>query len=211
MADSINLELDTVRVLIDRIRTGDSSAQSELVNQIQSYVSLMADKNLDQDVRNCVGPSDVVQQTMIIMVRGIDGFQGKSTREFFGWLNKIIKNEALKIRRDLTRQKRDLRRQKSLGAVVGDSRMSFEPEEEHLTPQSNAIATERVELFHLALSRLSDDYTMVIRLRNLQQLSFPEIAEKMNRTKDSVTKLWCRAVIKFKQELEALDDDSRQR
>jgi len=95
MADSLNLELDTVRILIERVRTGDDSAQSELVQQVQSYVSLMADKNLDQKLRHVVGPSDIVQQTMIKLVNGIGQFQGDSTPEFFGWLNKIIEREYL--------------------------------------------------------------------------------------------------------------------
>ena len=206
MTDSINLELDTVRILIDRVRTGDPAAQSDLVNQIQSYVSLMADKNLDQNLRGVIGPSDIVQLTMMKLVNGIDNFEGQSTPEFFGWLNKIIENEALKSRRDMTRQKRDIRRRRSLENMTDDSRMAFDPKAENATPQSSALAAERVDLLHAAMEGLPEDYATVIRLRNLEQLSFAEVAEKMGRSKDSVSKLWYRAVLKMKQQLENLDD-----
>ena len=207
MADSLDLELDTVRLLIDQIRDGNDSARSELINQIQSYVGLMADHNLDKAVRAHIAPSDIVQQTMIKMVNGIDNFKGESTPEFFGWLNKIIRNEAFKARRDLTRQKRDFRRQQSLGQARDDSRMNLDLEEQQLTPQSNAMAKERVEVFHKALNGLTEDYATVIRLRNLENLSIAEIAKKMGRTKDAVNRLWYRAVLKFEKELGKLDDN----
>lgn len=215
MADSMNLELDTVRILIERIRSGDQSAQStaesELVNHIQSYVSIMADQKLDPKFRAHVGPSDIVQQTLMKIVDGIDQFQGESTQEFFGWVNRIVQNETLKSYRDLTRQKRDVRRERSLVRSSGDSLRLFELEEKHRTPQSNALAVERVQLFHAALGRLPEEYATVIRLRNLEQLPFVEVADRMGRTENSASKLWYRAVLKFKQELEALDDNSRQR
>lgn len=210
LAESVKLEPDTVRILIERIREGDESAQSELVNQIQSYVVIMADQNLDNQIRACVGPSDIVQQTMMKMVDGIDQFKGQTTPEFFGWVNMIIKNEALKSRRDQTRQKRDVRRRQSLDVMQNDSQLGFEPEQTQLTPQSDALAKERIETFHLALSRLSDEHATIIRMRNLDNLSFTEISEQLGRTKDSVSKLWYRAILKFKKELGALDEDTRQ-
>lgn len=205
----MNLEMDTVRILIERVRDGDRAAQSELVQQIQSYVTIMADHSLDPSIRAQVGPSDIVQQTMIKMIDGIGEFNGNSKPEFFGWLNTIVQNEALKSLRDLTRQKRDVRRQKSLSLLTGDSARSFAPVESKMTPPSAAVANERINLFHEALAKLSPDYATVIRLRNLDQLAFPEIAERMGRTPNSVSKLWIRAVVKFKKELEALDDNSR--
>ena len=210
MADSLNFELDSVRILIDRVRCGERNAHPEFVDQIQSYVGMMANQKLDREIRAHVAPSDIVQQTMIQMIAGIDQFAGDSTEEFFGWLNRIIQNKALKSRRDLTRQKRNIRRQKSLGPNEREFRADFEPEQRLLTPQSNAMATERIEIFHQALSKLTADDRTVIRLRSLDQLSFTDIAHKVNRTKDSVSSLWYRAVVKFKKELEALDDDSRQ-
>jgi len=210
MPNSTNIELDSVRILVSRIREGDQSARSQLASQVQSYLSMMADKNLSNQVRSNLGPSDVVQMTLIKMVDGIENFRGTSTREFFGWLNEIVKNEARKASRDLTRQKRDIRRQRSIHDPEHESRAFGGLYDLNVTPQSKAIAEERIQMFHKALSRLSDDYATVIRLRNLEQLEFKAIAEKMCRTVNAVSKIWCRAILKFEQELELLNEQSRQ-
>jgi RNA polymerase sigma-70 factor (ECF subfamily) len=210
MPNSSKLELDTVRILISRVRDGDESARGDLAIQVQSYLSMMADRNLNDQVRGNVGPSDVVQLTLMKMVDGIDNFRGNSTPEFYGWLNGIVKNEARKVSRDLTRKKRDIRRQQSIDDQEKGSRGFGGIQAHEVTPQSSALAKERIELFHLALSRLSDDYATVIRLRNLEQLSFNDIAVKMNRTVNAVSKIWHRAILKFEQELELLNEQSRQ-
>ena len=171
--------MDTFRILLNRIREGDQLLQSDLVNQLQSYVIMMADRTLYQDIRAGIGPSDVAQKLMIKMLGAIDQYQGNTSSEFFGWLNRIIENEVKQSHRDLTRQKRDIRRRTSLGQIVDDSQLNLEPEECQLTPQSNALAAERVEIFHAALKNLPEDYQTVIRLRNLEQLSFPDVAKRM--------------------------------
>ncbi len=122
MPNSSNIELDTVRMLISRVRDGEESARSELVAQVQSYLGIMADQNLNRQICAKVGPSDIVQLTLIRMIDGIDNFRGSSTPEFFGWLNEIVKNESRKATRDLTRQKRDVRRQCSIHDQENGSR-----------------------------------------------------------------------------------------
>jgi RNA polymerase sigma-70 factor (ECF subfamily) len=54
-----------------------------------------------------------------------------------------------------------------------------------------------------ALEKLPEDYRMAILLRNIQGLSFSEVAAAMNRTVDSVEKLWVRGLAKLKQQLDS--------
>jgi len=49
-----------------------------------------------------------------------------------------------------------------------------------------------------ALERLPEDYREVIVLRNLQGLSFPEVAERMGRSVGSVEKLWMRGLARLR-------------
>ncbi len=209
MNDAPKLDLDTVRILIDQARGGDQEAQSDLAKQVQRYLAIRADQQLNKSLRTNLHPSDIVQKTLIKMVQGIENFRGTSTEEFYGWLNKIILHETSKADRDLKRQKRDIRRQRTIGGQDSRDFHVSEPTDYNPTPGTNAIANERLELFHQALSRLPDDYATVIRLRNLDQLSFKEIADQMKRSVDSVSKLWYRAVVSFQRELEQLDDNSQ--
>ena len=62
------------------------------------------------------------------------------------------------------------------------------------TPSQQAARREQAVLLAEALARLPEDYREVIILRHLEGLTFPEVAERMGRTVDSVKKLWARGL-----------------
>jgi len=93
-------------------------------------------------------------------------------------------------------------------AADNSSMLPMDPVDLQATPQTNALSKERVELFHSLLKRLPDDYAEVIMLRNLQQLSFREIGDKMDRTEGAAGKLWDRAISKFQQELNRMSEEA---
>jgi RNA polymerase sigma-70 factor (ECF subfamily) len=55
------------------------------------------------------------------------------------------------------------------------------------------------------LAKLTSDYRDVIVLRNLQGLSFEQVAERMNRKPGTVRMLWLRAIEKFRQVYEPIE------
>jgi RNA polymerase sigma-70 factor (ECF subfamily) len=59
---------------------------------------------------------------------------------------------------------------------------------------------EQTLLVAEAMSRLPDDYQTVLVLRHLEGLTFPQVAERMNKTLDSVEKLWLRGLTRLKKE-----------
>ena len=208
--DEINeeeLELDTVRLLIEQAREGDMQAKSELAVQVQSYLSMMADRKLNPAIRSNVNPSDIVQHTLIRMVDGIDNFRGTTRAEFFGWLNKIVHNESSRANRRFHSKKRDITRERSMAQQETGSFFFAEPSDSQPTPQTNALSQERIQLLYELLKKLPEDYAEVIRLRNLEQLSFREIGEKMERSEAAANKLWNRAIAKFQTELEKSNGD----
>jgi RNA polymerase sigma-70 factor (ECF subfamily) len=207
-ADSASLDLDTVRILVGRAKAGDDDAHSLLARQVQSYLKVMADRNMPAVLRDHQNVSDIVQKTMIQMINGIGKFRGESTREFYGWLNQILKNESNKATRDLTRQKRDVRKTQSL--EVAD--VAFRNQgavDKNPSPRSEMIANERIALFHQAMERLSEHDAAVIRLRSLEEKPFKEIAQEMDRSVEAVSKLWVRAMAKLQDELQQLGYDSQ--
>jgi RNA polymerase sigma-70 factor (ECF subfamily) len=204
-----SLDPDTVRLLIQDLRGGDSEAKSKLASHVQSYLNIMAGNKISPALRAHLNPSDIVQQSLIQMVNGIDNFRGNSSKEFYAWLTQIIRNESNKAARDLTRQKRDVRKQVSMNQVTpNDSWATFETIDPHATPGTEAIANERMELFNRTLESMPEDYAKVIQLRILEQLTFTEIADKLDRSPDSVSKLWYRAVNRFQKEIERTDEQS---
>jgi RNA polymerase sigma-70 factor (ECF subfamily) len=49
-----------------------------------------------------------------------------------------------------------------------------------------------------ALARLPEDYREIVMLRHLEDLPFAEVAVRMNRSVDSVQKLWVRALARLR-------------
>src|SRR5262249_29148188 len=62
------------------------------------------------------------------------------------------------------------------------------------SPSQQVSHREQGVLLADALSRLPEDYREVLILRHLEDLSFPVIAQRMERTLDSVKKLWLRGL-----------------
>jgi RNA polymerase sigma-70 factor (ECF subfamily) len=54
------------------------------------------------------------------------------------------------------------------------------------------------------LEQLPSDYREVLVLRNLEGLTFPQVAERMGRSLDSVEKLWIRGLARLQQVLEGV-------
>jgi RNA polymerase sigma-70 factor (ECF subfamily) len=66
------------------------------------------------------------------------------------------------------------------------------------TPSHQAASREQAVLLADALARLPADYREALVLRHLEGLSFPDVARRMDRTVDSVQKLWVRALARLR-------------
>ena len=128
--------------------------------------------------------------------------QGSTSAEFYGWLNSILKNEVHSTRRDLQRQRRDIRREIEQGSDI-HAGISLPNE---ATPEKLLQQQEKLARFEAVIKQLSPDHAEVIELRSIQELPFEEVAKRMDRSVNAVSKLWNRAVIALQQELSKLDD-----
>jgi RNA polymerase sigma-70 factor (ECF subfamily) len=72
------------------------------------------------------------------------------------------------------------------------------------SPSQQAARRELTVLLADALARLPGPYREVLILRHLEELSFPEVAERMGRTLDSVKNLWARALPRLRRSLRGL-------
>jgi RNA polymerase sigma-70 factor (ECF subfamily) len=182
-------------------RQGDEAACSEICRQVQQHLEGMAARDLDQRLRGKLNPSDIAQQAMLRMVDGLEDFRGSSSGEFYAWLNAILKNEIYSTRRDFTRQRRDVRRE---DAMACNAVVSKEGVQEN--PERAVHQREQLERFREVIQRLPEDYATVIQLRSLEEMPFAEVADRMGRSVDAVSKLWSRALVKLTEELNKLDE-----
>lgn len=193
--------------LLDEARRGDSIALGRLLEAYRQYLTLLARLQIDRTLRVKLDASDVVQETFLEAHRDFNGFRGLSVGELVAWLRQIlVRNLANQVRHYRGTKRRDIRLEQSIGAAVDQS-------SEHLSayvtaaiasPSHDAARCESAVILANALSRLPADYRDVLILRNLEELSFPEVAARMDRSLDSVKKLWVRGLAQLRRLLPEL-------
>jgi RNA polymerase sigma-70 factor (ECF subfamily) len=190
--------------LIGLARAGDTTALGRLMESYRDYLLLLARLQIDQRLQSKVDAADVVQETFLEAHRDFGQFQGTTEGQFLAWLRQVLAtNLANLLRRYLGTQGRDVRleRQLALDLDQSSSNLNLVLACPQSTPSQQAARREQAVLLANALGCLPPDYREVIVLRNLQGLSFPEVAGRMGRTIDSVEKLWARGLAQLRRAL----------
>lgn len=192
--------------LLGMARAGDGQALGELLELYRNYLALMARLQVGRRLQGKVDPSDLVQETFLEAHRDFHQFRGRTEAELVGWLRQILAtNLANAVRRYYGTQRRDMNLERELTREFDESWKALDrglvaPQS---SPSHQASRREQAVLLADALQRLPDDYRETIVLRHLEGLTFPEVAERMDRTEDSVKKLWARALARLRRSLEA--------
>ena len=66
------------------------------------------------------------------------------------------------------------------------------------SPSQHAARREQAVILANALQQLPEHYREVIILHQLEDLAFPEVAERLGRSVDSVKNLWIRALTRLR-------------
>ena len=189
-------------------QSGCPHALGQLYEQCHRYLMLIANRELDIQLRAKLGPSDVVQETMLKAQRSFDGFVGSSEGELRAWLRTILLNSVRDAaRRYQSGSKRDVRRERELHAVLSDQSEAA-PFNQPESPSRQMMAAEQAAALRAALLRLPEDYRQVILLRNIERLSFQEIGARLQRSNEAARKLWVRAVDRLRELLGAGNERS---
>ncbi len=192
-------------LLLDSARRGDRNSLGELLQWYCNYLTILASTQLDRRLQRRLSPSDLVQDTLLAAQRDFPDFRGQSERELLGWLRQILINSLHRaIEVHLKAGKRDLRREVSLDEMttsMDKSAVRFGAilAGDGTSPSSPVHARERAVALADELAKLPEHYREVIVLRNLQGLTFEEIAKQMDKSVGAVRMLWLRAIDKFKE------------
>ena len=192
-----------INTLLNNARQGVSDDLGTLLQLYRNYLSILADTQIGQRLRVRVSPSDIVQETMLAAHRDFQKFRGCTEREFMAWLRQVLINTIHRtVDTHLKAKRRDVRREVSIEVLgkMGQSAIDFLQAFADRGPSPSEPLREREAAVALAdqLAKLRPQYREVIVLRNLQGLSFQEVAQRMDRSTNAVRMLWLRAIEKFK-------------
>jgi RNA polymerase sigma-70 factor (ECF subfamily) len=188
--------------LLRQVRAGDGPALGPLLERYRNYLAVLARTQLGRRLQGKVDPLDVVQETFLEAHRDFAQFRGTTEAEFARWLRQALAtNLANLLRRYYGTQSRDVRLECELEVDLDHSSqvLGQAVAAPHSTPSQQAARREQAVLLADALEGLPADYRDVIILRHLEGLTFPEVARRLNRTVDSVEKLWARGLTRLRQ------------
>ncbi len=156
--------------LVKRVQAGDSAAFDILVQKYQHKVVNLIGRFVS-DKAECY---DIAQDTFIKAYRAIGNFRGDS--QFYTWLYRIASNTAKNYLASRAR--------KSPSYVVDvEDAEHFEGEsglKEYATPENLLLTEEIRNTVFAAIEALPDDLRSAISLREIEGLSYEEIAEVMD-------------------------------
>jgi RNA polymerase sigma-70 factor, ECF subfamily len=185
---------DALAGRLNAARAGSADALGEALQAYRGYLMLIAEEELEPDLRAKSGPSDLVQETFVKAQRDFAGFRGGTEAEWRAWLRRILLN-ALADLRDHYRGTAKRRVDREVALTPEDS--SQDPggnlAADQPTPSKWAVDQEQTEALRRLLEALPEDYRLVLRLRYEEDRSFEEISRVMNRSVNAVQKLWARA------------------
>lgn len=183
-----------VNAILDRVRQGEDSAFDELVALFQRPMFNLAYRMLN----NYEDANDAAQDIFIKVYNSLDKFRGDS--KFSTWLYTLGSNTCRnKIRK---RNRINQREVVSLDDTFEDSdnsKLTF------VDPAADAIELiknkEVKELVEKAISELGDDYQRVIIMRDLEHLTYEEVAQATGSSMGTVKSRLSRARALVKEKL----------
>jgi RNA polymerase sigma-70 factor (ECF subfamily) len=172
--------------LVRRIRAGDEAAFGELVNRHSDGLYRMAYSVMG----SAADAEDILQETFLGAFNRLSAFEGRSSVKT--WLVRILLNHASKLRRS-QRVRRAETLPEQLGPASGDQKFA--------AASPAAAVQSRVDVNEM-LQALSPEHREVIVLRELQQMSYDEIAEALRIPRGTVESRLHRARQELKRRYE---------
>ena len=155
--------------LVERVQKGDKTAFDLLVRKYQHKIA----KLISRYVRDRREVEDVTQEALIKAYRAIGGFRGESA--FYTWLYRIAVNTAKNYLESQGRRPpgSDVEIE---GAELIESGNNLR---DQATPERQMLTDEIATTVHRVLEHLPSDLRTAITLREIEGLSYEEIAEVM--------------------------------
>ena len=165
---------DSDALLVERAAAGDHRAYELLVIKYQRRIERL----IGRMVRDVDLIPDIAQETFLRAYRALHQFRGDA--QFYTWLYRIAVNTAKKALVDLKRN--PIITETALRSNDDEDETSGNPFEltTDETPETVLAAQEIAAAVNAAMEALPEDLRQAVTLREIEGLSYEEIAEAMN-------------------------------
>ena len=184
--------------LVVLAKDGDKSALDQLYRVYGERVRWMVRFRMGRELRSQMDSMDLVQDTLIHALSGLDDFTYKNEGDFVRWLSKIAENSLRDNLDKLHAGKRDIRREVPLdnyrpttaGGFVGTPGPI-----EATTPSVIMSRKEDLNKLEKAIDKLRPEYREVIMLAKIEELSYSQIGDRLGKSTGAVKMLVSRAIV----------------
>src|SRR5262245_49631977 len=168
---------------------GSEEALGQALEGCRQYLLLVANEQLDPDLRDKLGPSDLVQETFLDAQRDFRQFHGHTEQELLAWLRHILLNNLADSRRRYREAgKRDVAREVPLADAPPDELRQGVAQTD--TPHTGLAAQEQAESLRRALEQLPEASRRIIEWRNYELCPFAEIGRRLGKSEEAARKAW---------------------
>lgn len=198
-----------VNRLLAQAKDGSTSAIEELFAAYGDYLRSLASQRLGCKLGGRVSPSDLVQETLLAAWKDFSSFRGEDAPQFSVWLRTILLRKiSAAVALHLNTSKRDLQRERHAVNLIGSSVVHVTDglQGREQTPSKIVSVGEDTRLIQLLLTKLPDEYRMVVQWRHIEGIQFNEIAARLGKTSGATRLVWLRAVRMLREMYEIEDD-----
>lgn len=165
--------------IVRRVLKGEREAYRVLVERYQERLFFHA---LDM-LRNREDAEDVVQESFVKGYLALKSFRSQSS--FYTWMYRIVSNMAIDLRRRKNRR--------SEQTLDGPGELAINEENARETmgapaaePEEALLQAEQAKLFKQGLHEMSEEHRQVLMLREVDGLSYDEIARSVGVSRGTV-------------------------
>jgi RNA polymerase sigma-70 factor (ECF subfamily) len=190
-------QIDEDRALARRVRNGNPEGFEEFFREYFPRLYRFTLTRVNGDVSIA---EEVVQRTMCLVVRKIDGYRGEAL--LFTWLCQICRNELSSVFRERRLESTDdtpLEDNPAVQAALASLSLDIGPEKS----QSDA---EVARFVRVTLEYLPTRYARALELKYIQDCSVDEIADFLNISSKAAESVLSRARDAFREGFRSLWD-----
>lgn len=179
---------DEASALFERARQGSDQAINAVFERYGGRLHALIRLRLGPQLRRRLESRDILQATMLKAFQGIERFAGSGSGSLMAWLGAIAHAEICDQADFHGRQKRDVARDTAVDERAVGLAAQVRTEVSRIQLAADSERLER------AIESLGEARREVILLRSFEELSFPEVGERLGKSPDACRMLYARAL-----------------
>jgi RNA polymerase sigma-70 factor, ECF subfamily len=194
-------DTQVTRRLLQQAEAGDRQAFDQLFDLYRVSLRRLISLRMDGRLKARLDPSDIVQETQLVAFRRFEDYLRRRPMPFRLWLRKTAQQQVFDAQRHhIQRHRRSLLKEEGplnrSSILLARSLLT-----DHSSPSEKLARRELQRRVEAAVAKLSDLSREIVVMRNVEGLSFEEIAQVLELEAPAVRQRYGRALIKLRSKL----------